>query len=57
MLNPDSPILRPLAVRLILVALPFCAAAYGFRSGSMLWGIIAGAVAAFLFHRLFLSRI
>ncbi|MFB2531313.1 hypothetical protein ACEYYB_03150 [Paracoccus sp. p4-l81] len=50
MLNPDLP----LVLRVILVALPLLASAYGFATGSILLGVIGIAVGGWLFNRLFL---
>lgn len=53
--DPDHPLLRPLWVRLIVVALPFLGAAAGFANGAVAVSVLFIAGAAFLFQRLILG--
>ncbi|MFI0397353.1 hypothetical protein [Paracoccus jiaweipingae] len=49
--SPESP----LWWRLLVTAVPFCAAAYGLSEGSVPAGLVFGLAGGFVFHRLFLS--
>lgn len=51
MLNPDWP----LALRLLVVAVPILAAMWAFSHGSMLFGICFTALTAYVFNALFMA--
>lgn len=53
--DPDHPLLRPMWVRLLLVAIPLIAAAASFANGSVGWSLPFIAAGAFLFQRLVLT--
>lgn len=55
MLDPDHPLLRPMWVRLLIVALPFLGAAASFANGSVGWSLPFIALGAWLFQRLVLG--
>jgi len=55
MIDPNTPFLRPLLVRLILVAIPLAACVYAMGHGALGWAIVAGAVGGWLFWALFLQ--
>lgn len=54
-LDPDHPLLRPMWVRLLIVAIPFLAAAGSFATGSVGWSLPFIAAGAWLFQRLVLA--
>lgn len=54
-LDPDHPLLRPIWVRLLLVAIPLIAAAASFARGSVGWSLPFIAAGAWLFQRLVLA--
>lgn len=54
-LDPDHPLLRPVWVRLLIVALPLLAAAAGFATGHVAWSVVFIAAGAFLFQVLILA--
>lgn len=55
LIDPDAPLFRPLAVRLIAVTVPLLAAAYGFATGHIAVSVALGLAGGWLFNRLFLS--
>lgn len=54
-LDPDHPLLRPVWVRLLVVAIPTIAAAAGFATGAVALSVLFIAIGAFLFQRLVLG--
>ena len=54
-LDTDHPVLRPVWVRLLIVALPLLAAAAGFGTGHVFWSVVFIAAGAFLFQVLILA--
>lgn len=54
-LDPDHPMLRPLWVRLLIVALCFGAAAVDFVYGSPGFGVIFGAMGVYALYMFFLA--
>lgn len=53
-LDPQHPLLRPLWVRILVTALPFCAAAWFFATGSVAGGAVFTILSGFVFRALFL---
>lgn len=54
-LDADHPMLRPLWVRLVILALCFGWAAFEFVGGSPLWGMVFGALGAYAAWAFFLA--
>lgn len=54
-LDADHPLLRPVWVRLLIVAIPLVAAAAGFANGAVALSVLFIAAGAFLFQRLILG--
>lgn len=54
-LDPDHPLLRPIWVRLLVVAIPLLAAAASFANGSVGWSLPFIALGAWLFQRLVIA--
>lgn len=54
LLDPQNPRLKPLWVRILIVAAPLVLAAAGFDQGSVAAGVIFGLLGGFAFSRLFL---
>ncbi|MDO5605110.1 MAG: hypothetical protein Q4G25_08120 [Paracoccus sp. (in: a-proteobacteria)] len=52
LLDPNHRLLRPLWVRLVIVALPFLWSIFEFSQGAMVWAVLFGALGAWLFHTL-----
>lgn len=54
MIDPQHPIFRPLAARLVAVAVPLLAAAYAFSTGWVFPGAALTILSGWVFRRLFL---
>lgn len=54
MIDPQHPIFRPLAVRLVAVALPLLASALAFSTGWVFPGAALALLTGWVFRRLFL---
>lgn len=56
MIDPNAPFLRPLWLRLLLVAVPLGLSAVAMSNGALVWAILSGGVGAYLFWALFLQQ-